>query len=359
MDSATLFKKILIRMPNWLGDAVMATPILEDIRHAYPDAHITILCHEAIGSLLQQNPFADDFILFSKDIKKDPKQLRELFARLRASSFDIGLLLTNSFSSAWWFFRSGIKKRIGYRTHYRRLLLTQSLPLPHNEETQHQVLTYKTLLSALNIPLSSSAPKLFVTQKEIAQAHTFLHTYGISSQHTIIGINPSAAYGEAKCWPIDRFQQLCTYLLKHPDLHILCFGDASSKQLISTLTSGMQNRVHNLAAATSLRELLALISQCRCLVTNDSGPMHIAAALQVPLVALFGSTNEIKTGPYGYKGSVIHKHVACSPCYLRKCPIDFRCMTQITVGEVAAQVEKILHKQSQSCHSNNSLPLIN
>lgn len=181
--------------------------------------------------------------------------------------------------------------------------------------------------------MSTSAPQLYLTPEEIQTAKDHLKSMGVESHHLLIGINPGAAFGSAKCWLPERFKELTARLSLHPDVRIVYFGDATTKPLVDDITSRFGNNVLNFAGKTTLRSFTTLLSLCNCLVTNDSGPMHVAAALGTPLVAIFGSTNEVKTGPYG-GGTIIHKHTLCSPCYKRVCPIDFRCMTSISVDDV-------------------------
>ncbi len=163
------------------------------------------------------------------------------------------------------------------------------------------------------------------------------------AEHTIIGINPGAAYGSAKCWLPDRYVEVSKRLLEDPKVRILYFGDFAGASLVRSICDQLPDRVINFAGRTSLRELLALLLHCRVFLTNDSGPMHVASALGVPLVALFGSTSDVRTGPY-QNGIVIHKHVECSPCYQRECPIDFRCMNRIETDEVYDAILKQLHR---------------
>jgi heptosyltransferase II len=335
MDSNFCPKNIVIRMPNWLGDAVMATPVLEDVRKKYPQAKITALCQASTATLLAENPHVDEFLTFSRN-KESIKDVRET---LKRQNFDLGILLTGSFSSAWWFYKANIPVRLGYKMHFRSLLLTDGVDVPKNYETQHLVITYKQILLPLGVPVSDTAPELFLTAQEKLEAEQYLEEENIYPENIIIGINPGAAYGSAKCWPEERFRELTKRLLTDPKVRVIYFGDKTSKPLVDKICEGLSPRVMNLANKTNLRELMALIFRCGLFITNDSGPMHIASAIRTPLVAIFGSTNEIKTGPYG-GGRVIHKHVPCSPCYLRKCPIDFRCMMQITVDDVIREVCK-------------------
>jgi heptosyltransferase-2 len=255
----------------------------------------------------------------------------------------LGVLLTNSFSSAWWFWRGKVQNRIGFAGNARSWLLNQAIPFPVQKEQQHLVLTYKALLEPLGIPISQTPPCLYVTLQEQQNARDLLLSYQIDLSKTkVVGINPGAAYGSAKCWLPERFQEVTRCLLENPEVSVIYFGDPSTASLVHSICSGIKNeRLLNLAGKTSIRELLALIQLCSVFLTNDSGPMHICSALGVPLVALFGSTSDVKTGPYA-GGTVIHKHVECSPCYKRVCPIDLRCMKRIEVDEVYEALHKVI-----------------
>ncbi len=329
------YQNINIRMPNWLGDAVMATPVIADVRHAFPNANITAMCQGGgIGALLWGNPHVDEIFTFIR-----PQEFlhrfehRDVIARLRQGKYDLGILLTNSFTSAWWFWRGQVRKRLGFATHGRTLLLNQSVAVPEEKGKEHLVNTYKRLLLPLEIPLSKTAPQLFVSSEEKGAAQQLLASYKIPKGGILVGINPGAAYGSAKCWLPDRFRALIEKLAQRENTYVLCFADAAGAELVHGICQGMPSNVIDLAGATHLRELIALIQICNVFLTNDSGPMHIAAALKTPLVALFGSTSDVATGPYEH-GTVIHKHVSCSPCFQRVCPIDFRCMKRIEVDEV-------------------------
>ncbi len=332
--------KIIVRMPNWIGDAVMALPVLEDIKAWNKHAEVFILGHLSICELVKESPFVDGVIAFSKKEKNVPK----IIADLKHHKFDIGLLTTNSFSSAWWFWKAKIPVRIGYSMHFRRLLLTHPACRPKNSEQVHEVEMYKALLNPITGQSSSlTRPTLYVSAQEKKQAWATLEAYGVSDTHRIIGINPGAAFGPAKCWPKERFIALTHRLIEDMRCRVLYFGDQDTKTLVDDIVRHFPPRVVNLAGKTTLRQFIALVDTSSAFVTNDSGPMHIAAALRKPLVAIFGSTNEVKTGPYKW-GSVIHKHVSCSPCYRRVCPIDFRCMMQISVDEVYEETIRCFHE---------------
>lgn len=343
---ATPPKNIIVRMPNWLGDLVMATPVLHDLHAKWPQARLTAMCQSNVAPLLKNDPNLSEIYSYRRPsgwIHR--RQHLEIIESLQHGEYDLGILLTNSFSSAWWFWRGKVQNRLGYSCNMRHFLLNKAIPFPKTRSAQHLVVTYKMLLEPLGIPVSSTAPKLYVSEEEKQEAKELLHNLNIDpATHTLIGINPGAAYGTAKCWLPDRFHAVAEKLLQDPHVCILFFGDAAGAPLVNQICQNLPDRVINLAGKTHLRELMALIQYCKVLLTNDSGPMHMSAALGTPLLALFGSTSDVQTGPYNL-GKVIHKRVECSPCYKRVCPIDFRCMKRIEVDEVYDELQKILQNK--------------
>jgi heptosyltransferase II len=311
-----MYSKIIVRMPNWLGDCVMALPVLEDLRQHYPQAHIAAQCLSGAAPVLENLPHIDEVITTTSK-----------------ESYDLGVLLTNSLSSAWKFWKGNVGRRLGYAADMRSLLLTDAVSFPENRKTQHLVITYKMLLNCLGISVSETTPRIHITEEEKERCRKMLGT----DKEIIVGINPGAAYGTAKCWLPERFREVTKLLLEDPRVCVVYVGDKSSEKLIADIVEGTS--AVSLAGKTSLRELLATIKLCDVFLTNDSGPMHVAAALERPLVALFGSTSDIATGPYG-GATVIHKHVDCSPCFKRECPADFKCMQSISTKEVYEAILK-------------------
>lgn len=324
----------------------MATPLISDVRKKWPESTITVMSLKTLAPLLYGNPHLDEIFVFTKQNALLYRQEgRDLILRLRQGKYDLGILCTNSFSSAVMFWKGDVKERIGFKNELRGFFLTKKVEKKEKGK-EHLVTTYKKLLRPLNIPISESSPELFITKVEKEAALQLLKEYKIPKKHKIIGINPLAAYGDAKCWPPERYREYAERLSREKDVTILFFGDTSGVDTIKKICTGLGTSVINLAGLTTLRELIVLISLCDLFVTNDSGPMHIAAALKTPLIALFGSTNEIATGPYKH-GTIIHKHVSCSPCYLRKCPIDFKCMRQISVDEVFSETLRVLDQKER------------
>lgn len=339
-------KKIIVRMPNWIGDLIMATPILTDLRAYFPDSEITAMCAHPLSDLLKEDKDIDELYSFTRlpNGFARRKAKRNIIEKLKDGKYDLGILLTNSFSSAWWFWQGRVKKRLGYSAHFRAPFLNCAVSWPKFKE--HQVQHDKRLLKPLGIEISDTEPRIYLKKEEKEKAMELLYQRGYKAGSKLLGINPGAAYGEAKCWPADRYREVAKRLLDEDEsLYIVFFGDTKGSAMTKEICQGLNGRAINMAGATNLRELACLLSSCDLLLTNDSGPMHIASAVDTPVVALFGSTDPDLTGPYK-KGVVINKKVECSPCFKRKCPIDFRCMTRITVDFVVDNVQKILKSYS-------------
>ena len=332
-------QNIIVRMPNWLGDCVMASCIFKDIKNAYPNARITVMISSTLKSLIENDPHIDEVFSFTKpkSFLLQRQEHRDIVQTIKNGRYDLGLLLTNSFSSAWYFWQGDVKRRIGYSFFPRCLLLTDALKIPLQK--MHQVKLYKNLLSALDIPMSKSKPQLFVSKEEKNNLQEVLNSFGYVEGKKIVTINPGAAYGSAKCWLPDRFKLLAQKLAQK-DLFIVFVGDLKTDFLVRSICQDLPSNVINLSLKTNLSMLCALIERSDLLITNDSGPMHIGACFNTPLIALFGSTDVDKTGPYRENCSILNKKVPCSPCFKRTCPIDFPCMKLIEVDEVFKEAEK-------------------
>ncbi len=326
----------------------MATPVLAEMRARWPKAKMTAMCQGKVADLLRLDPHIDAIFSYHKPNRWVHRVIHgELVETIQRGEYDLGIILPLSFSSAWWFWRGHVARRVGYPGHFRRWLLTDPIPLPEEAGRQHLVTTYKQLLCGLGIPLSTRAPQLYLSDKEVEQAKEripFLQKPCRENERVVlIGINPGAAYGSAKCWPPNYFQELCRQFLQHASVRLLFFGDTVGASLVGEICRDLPpEKVLNFAGKTTLRELMSLLQCCQLLITNDSGPMHIASALQVPLVALFGSTDPVVTGPYN-GGEVLYEQVECSPCFRRVCPIDFRCMRSIHPQEVYRRATTLLH----------------
>jgi heptosyltransferase-2 len=362
--------RILIRGVNWLGDAVMTTPALLRLRENFPEAHITLLTNAKLADLWQHHPAINETIGFKAD-----ESILAIAKKLRAEKFDLALVLPNSPRSALEVFLGGIPQRIGYARGWRNLLLTRAFAprstavkmrkrttreirrlasqvstteilRPETPKSAHQIFEYLHLTAALGASEEPLAPQLFVTPEEVEAAKSKFDLEKITGP--IFGLNPGAEYGPAKRWPAEKFIVAARQIQEHTNGAFILFGgkkDTALTQQIEAAIQNPQSKVFNLAGKTSLRELMALLKICRVLLTNDTGPMHVAAALGTPVVVPFGSTSPELTGP-GLPGDMrnqlIKSHAPCSPCFLRECPIDFRCMKDIKVDEVVLAVLKIV-----------------
>jgi heptosyltransferase II len=333
-----LYKNLVIRAPNWIGDAVMATPALLQIRTLFPDSTITVIATDAIAELLKEEPYVDRFFCTHPKLESKKSQYQRIIQFLRNEQFDLGILLTRSFSSAWQFWRGGVSNRVGFIDHFRRLLLTIPLQLPSLKE--HDTITYQRLLLPFGGQASPAPLKLHTTKAEKDHARTLLKSSGHPQENKILIINPGAAYGSAKCWPKEYFRETIQELTQSGTITCVCIGDTKSSLLVEEIVAGIPHTI-NLCNKTTIRELMALLSIADGLLTNDSGPMHIGAALNTPLVALFGSTDMTRTGPIG-NGRVLYKKAPCSPCFRRTCNKDFRCMYDISPKIVVEAIGEIL-----------------
>ena len=324
--------RLIVRAPNWLGDAVMALPAMAAVRRAFEGKTIVVAANPSIAPLFEERTQAGADEVITIDPSRERAQLRDA----RAGAI---LLFPNSFGSAWIASRSGTAERWGYRAAGRGWLLTRGVPRPRTPV--HQVEYYLELVRRLEIgnPLHDDArPRIDPQPATLEKAGAILAAAGLAPEDTIVGFAPGAAYGHAKQWPPDRVALVIAELAHRGAAAVLVGAGAdreTGRAIESSLPAG--TRVANLIGRTSLRQLVGVVARCAAFVSNDSGAMHIAAALRVPLTALFGPTDERVTAPAGH-AAVIVRDVFCRPCMLRECPIDHRCMKRIDVDAVLQSV---------------------
>ncbi len=346
-------QRILVRATNWVGDAVMSLPALEALRTRFPRAEIVLLSKASVSELYWYHPAVNRQIIYKPASEhRGPRGFARLIRELRAERFDAAVLFQNAFQAAWIAWLARIPLRIGYATDGRGALLQEAVEPPLPAAYGHQVNYYLQLLFRAGLaakPQAVEEIRLRLSESEGTWAEKKFEGLGLSGPRFIVGMAPGATFGPAKRWPFDRFAGLADRLIGALNADVLIFGSAAERPLAEDIASAMKHTPVITAGETSLRQLLALMARCQLMVTNDSGPMHLAAGLGVPLVAFFGSTNERATGPLGKRVRVIKREVACSPCGLRECPIDFRCMNEISV-EVAFQATLELVKQWNITH---------
>jgi len=324
--------KILIRATNWVGDAIMALPALRAVRSRFSDAEITIFARPYVAAIYKNQQVCDHMMFV--DDKKD------ILEELRAQKFDLALLLQNAFQAAWIAWRAGIPERIGYARDGRSPLLTKALPVPAPGEIPvHEQFYYLELLRRagwLDTLPSESFIKLNVPEENRRQAEEFLLSSGVGSDCFRIAIGAGASYGSAKCWPPDRFAELANRLQTESGADVILFGTSSEAPVSSAIAAGMHRPPIDLTGKTSISDLPALLSKCHLFVGNDSGAMHVAAAVGLPVVAVFGPTDPFGTAPVTPRCSIVQEKPYCSPCFLRRCPTDHRCMTRVKPDAVEA-----------------------
>ena len=324
--------KIVVRTPNWIGDVILALPAIESLKKNFPQAEIWLAANDWVSDLFVSDGAPPNIIPLGR--LNHLKILRTTAEKIKESRFDIGLLMTNSFASALLFYLAGIPQRWGYRRDGRGLLLSKGVLWKEPLVASHHVHYYLGLLESLGLQTVSPEIRLSLTAEETDQARKELAALDIDLEKPLVILNPGAAYGPAKRWPSARFAELAGMLQGRKNVEILITGSPEETELAESIAAALPARPKSLAGKTSLRRLLGVISQSALFVTNDSGPMHMANALRVPVVAIFGPTDPKITGPFHQPSTVLKKDVPCWPCLYRSCPYDHRCMTHISPEEV-------------------------
>lgn len=336
--------KILIRATNWVGDAIMALPALRAMRSRFPDAEIAILARPYVADIYRDQEICNQLIAYDPQAAHAGILGRErLAAELRAQKFGLALLLQNAFDAAWLAWRAGIPERIGYARDGRSFLLTKAIPVPKiGEIPPHERFYYLELLRRAgwmdSLP-HESLISLNVSEQSRRRAEEFLARSGVRSNSLRIAIGAGAAYGSAKCWPPSRFAELANRLQAETDADVILFGTAAEAAVTRAISSELRRPPIDLTEKTSIADLPALLSQCHLFIGNDSGAMHVAAGVGLPVVAVFGPTDPFGTAPVTPRHTIVQQKPYCSPCFLRHCPTDHRCMRVITPEMVEAAVK--------------------
>jgi len=320
--------RLVILAPNWLGDAVMALPAIADVRRGAPHAHITVAARPSVAPLFRLAPTVDAVVVLERKASIGRvSSWRELGVELAGGGFDAALLLPNSMHAALVASRAGIPERWGYRTSFRSRLLTRGV---HPPSGLHQVEYYQQLVHALGFPNGPIEPHLPVPADVRDAAAEILASAGWDGRARLAAVAPGAAYGGAKRWAPQSFAALVDALARDGVQSVL-IGSPADAATGTEVLSGVSRRdaVLNLMGRTDLAALAGALTHCRALVTNDSGAMHLAAAIGVAVTAVFGPTDERVTRPLGDAHVVITHDVWCRPCMLRECPLNHGCMRGI------------------------------
>jgi heptosyltransferase-2 len=319
--------QILIRSSNWLGDAVMSVPAVRAIKNGRPDVHVTIAAPEKIAPMWKLIPEVDAVLPLSDGpLFSVVRQLRQ------QKPFDVAILFPNSLRVALESWLSGIPRRVGYRGHCRSWLVNQIVREPRKPgPPEHHSLRFLRIARECGAETSN------------AQFPTPNQTSNIKHQ-TLLGLCPGAEYGPAKRWLPERFAEAATKITARSSAQWILFGTKNDAAIGEQIAAAIGDHCVNRIGQTTLDQLIEELRKCRLLLTNDTGTMHLAALLGVPVVAVFGSTEQRLTGPLGNGHITLRHHVECSPCFLRECPIDFRCMNAVSADEVVGAVLSMLAK---------------
>ncbi|MFZ5774837.1 MAG: lipopolysaccharide heptosyltransferase II [Thermodesulfobacteriota bacterium] len=333
--------RILIRSTNWIGDAIMTTPAVRTIRQNFPDAEITILAYPWVADIFRASPHVDRVMLYQrKGSHQGLAGLWRLGRELAQERFDLAILLQNAFEAALLARLAAIPVRAGYRRDGRGLLLTHGVRIQPAVRKLHQVHYYQGLLQELGLRRGPDQLFLRLSEQDNAWADDFLAR---NAGRPVVGLNPGAAYGPAKRWPAERYARLAARLAAEMGASLLVFGTEADREAASVIAAAAPGRVSDLAGKTTLAQAMALIGRCDAFVTNDSGLMHVAAAQETPLVAIFGSTDHVATGPFSARAVVVRKEMACSPCLKPQCKKnDFACMLALEVEDVYEATRALL-----------------
>jgi heptosyltransferase II len=321
------YSNILVRATNWVGDAVMSLPALRAIRERFPKARITILAKPSVADIYTFESITDEIIVYNL------QSTWGIGRQLRIRDFDCAILFQNAFEAAWIAWLARIPTRIGYKRDGRQLLLTHAVDVPKpGEIPRHERFYYLELLRRAGL-IDSLPPSDFIRLGS--------RTPPVGKR--MIGVSPGAAYGTAKRWLPERFAEAAGAVAEARGASIALFGTKAERVLCEEIAQRLSGReVTNYAGETTLAQFIELAARCELFLTNDSGSMHVASALGVPTVAIFGATDDTTTGPTGLNARVVRQPVECSPCLLRECPIDHRCMTRVSAERVVQEALELL-----------------
>lgn len=336
-------KNILIRGTNWIGDAIMTLPAVHAVRNTFPAARISVLAKPWVAEIFTLCPDVDEVIIFQSPgphagLTGKLKLARELASR----TFDTAILLQNAIEAAIITWLAGIPVRAGYNSDGRGLLLTHSVERTKDIRKVHQIQYYLEMVKSLGCLPAEADVHLHPGKDYEKLSEKILSEHSIRKEGIIIGLAPGAAYGPAKRWMPERFAAAGDRLIEDLSAQVVLFGSREDRRTTDIVQQRAHHPMVNLAGKTNLKEAIAAISRCTLFISNDSGLMHIAGALNIRTVAIFGSTNPVTTSPVGKRSVVICKGASCSPCLKKTCPTDFRCMEMVSVEEVCETAKGLL-----------------
>ena len=356
--------RLLIVLPSWVGDVVMATPTLRALRSHLADAQITFVGRPLAAELLAGTGWADEFVAWEPKSRRDRRYaLGKVAAQLYRSPIDRAILLTNSFRSALLAVMAGAKRRIGYDRDARGLLLTDRLPVPTENGVRvpvRMVDYYGRLAEHAGCPPPGDRLELANDPADEAAIEQRLATLGLGDRRPLVVIAPGASYGSSKLWPIERFAALADRLIETDQAAVVISCGPGEEPLAEKIAASMaQPPTLLIDPVTTLGQFKALIRRCDLLINNDTGPRHIAKAFGRPVVTIFGPTHQGWTDTDYPQERKVAVPVDCGPCQKKICPLDHRCMTGVTVEMVHAAAAELLRaetNQPTNAHSRSTVP---
>ena len=347
-------QRIVVRGTNWVGDAVMTVPALRELRQLFPDAHLTLATRSWAQELFAEADFIDDLLVY------DRRGLGSVLAQVREwknCEFDLAVLFQNAFEAALIPALARVPLRVGYATERRSFLLTHPLSLPDWRSSKHEVFYYLNIVAALERLIKGGEripddyepdAQLKVSEARRARAANFLAQYGVQSDRKLIALCPGSINSRAKRWPAESFAALADLLIDR-QAQVLLIGSPEESAVSLEVARRMRHDPIMLTGNTTLSQVIEVLDIVDLLITNDTGPAHIAAALGRPTLVIFGPTNPLTTRPFSSSSEIVRHPPECAPCMLRDCPIDHRCMTAISPEEVFARAQVILSSQEPIC----------
>lgn len=350
--------RILIRAANWVGDAVMTTPVVRAVRKNYPRARITVLAKPWVIPVYENNPYIDEVMVYDNGGRhKNGMGVLRLSQDIRKAGFDLAILMQNAFEAALLAFLAGIPERVGYNTDARTLLLNRSVRMDPALKKKHLIAYYIGILEGVGMRPDGMNQDLMISERDSLYAGRLVHEKGLGHGRPVIGINPGATGGTAKRWFPERYAELCGLLANRYQTKILIFGGPADHDLGEKIAAMAAGSCINIAGKTGLSQAFALIRACDLFVTNDSGLMHAAAALGTRQAAVIGSTDPVATAPFSDRSTLIRVPVLCSPCLKKECPVDHKCMDLIGVDRVFQICKSILNQNISTAFTGEENPV--
>jgi heptosyltransferase-2 len=382
-------ERVVVRGANWVGDAVMTVPALRELRRVLPRAHVTLATRAWAQGIFDGADFIDDLLIIDGDARPVRSFIRQV-RQWRAQRFDLAVLFPNSIESALVAFAARVPARVGYATQSRGEFLTHTLDVPAWRNTRHEVFYYLNIVSELERTLACDSQIAAGTSPNVEHAsqdderaspnveraaHTFarapqfalevsgarkvealalLERSGADLSRTLVALCPGSTNSRAKRWHAERFAALADRLIEEAGATVLLIGAREELDVTREVLSKMRHEPVVLTGETSLAETTAILNLVHLLVTNDTGPAHLASALGRPTLVIFGPTNPLTTRPFSPTAEIVRRPPDCAPCMLRDCPIDHRCMTAITADEVFARAVALLDQEFAGASSNGS-----